>query len=59
MLWNMPESMYRKADACKTCDEVCNSYAVLMHHWLLGDKELMKAMADTLRKVWQQRNELV
>jgi L-glutamine:2-deoxy-scyllo-inosose/3-amino-2,3-dideoxy-scyllo-inosose aminotransferase len=59
MLWSLPESMYRKADACKTCDEVCNSYAVLMHHWLLADKETMKAIADTLRKVWQHRSELV
>jgi dTDP-4-amino-4,6-dideoxygalactose transaminase len=59
MLWNLPESMYRKADACKTCDDVCSSYLVLSHQWLLADKEMMKAIAGTLRKVWQHRGELV
>jgi L-glutamine:2-deoxy-scyllo-inosose/3-amino-2,3-dideoxy-scyllo-inosose aminotransferase len=58
MLWSMPESAYRKADDCRVCEAVCDSTLVLMHQWLLTDKEVMKGVAAALRKVWDNRSDI-
>jgi len=57
-LWNIPQDKFRKADDCKVCESVCDTSAVLMHQWLLTDKEIMNGIAGTLRKVWEHRSEI-
>jgi len=59
LLWNIPSSMYRKADACSVCEKACSETALtLMHNWLLTDKKLMCTIAKVMQKVWNYRKEL-
>jgi len=58
-LWNVPASMYRKADPCRTCEFICYQSALgLSHTWLLADEKTIDAVSETLHKVWRHRSEL-
>ena len=59
-VWNLPTGEYGMvAGGCGTCDRLCDSEALtIMHCPLLGDKELIEAMAGAVRKVAQCRDQL-
>ena len=60
MLWNVPVSDYGMVDGgCVVCDRLCESEAmVTMHYGLLGEKELIAALAGAVRKVAENKGEL-
>ncbi len=58
-LWSLPKSYYRIRN-CKVCENVCDNVALCLgQSWLLGDEELMRAIADTFKKVLKSGKELV
>ncbi len=55
-LWNVGSSGYRIAEGgCPVCEEACaNRGAGMLHHWLLGDRELMEGIAKGIMKAQHQ-----
>ncbi len=57
-LWSAPKSSYR-VKGCKVAEHLCDNVAICLgHQWLMSDEELMKAIADTFKKVLGLRKEL-
>ncbi len=58
-LWSVPKNYYKMTN-CEICENVCNNIALCLgQSWLLTDEKIMKAIANTFKKVLSARKELV